>query len=134
MNLKNFHIVFILVSALLCAFLVYWGINRQDVLGKVLAGLGGAGVLVLMGYGRAFLAKMAKLKMVAVTALVVAMGYAPSIFACSSCFSGAGEGSAGQLNGLRWSVMFLLGIVFCILSAFGGFVMFLVKSERKGAL
>jgi len=134
MNLKNFHLVFVSLVTLMCGFFIFWGLQRQDRLGIVFMVLGGAGVLVLGVYARIFVVKMKKIKGLVVSAFLLGLVYAPKAMACSSCFSGTGEGSAGQLNGLRWSVVFLLGIVFCILSAFGGFVMFLIRSEKKGAL
>lgn len=134
MNLKNIHLVFIAVVTLMCGFFVFWGLQRQDPLGVVFTILGITGGLGLALYGRKFAIKMNKLKAMASTLAVFGLIYGSEAIACSTCFSGGGEGSASQLNGLRWSVVFLLGIVFCILSAFGGFVMFLIRSEKKGAL
>jgi uncharacterized RDD family membrane protein YckC len=63
MSLRSFHIVFVIVSALLCAFLAVWGLllsGDTGMLSRTVGFTGVAGLLLLPVYGSYFLRKARK--------------------------------------------------------------------------
>ncbi len=64
MSLKGFHIVFVTVSTLLCAFLALWSVMwAKDTTGLTIfiGSLGAAGVLLMPVYGVYFYKKVARI-------------------------------------------------------------------------
>ena len=92
MSLRNFHIFFISISALLCLGIIFWGIWNFKTTGQWqglgYSGIGAAGVAILVGYLKWFLKKYAKLMVVALTSIVSGMlaFQASPLLACGVCY------------------------------------------------
>jgi len=91
MSLKKFHIFFIIVSGLLCLWMLFWGMYYFKTTGEwsgfLFSALGAVGGVLLYRYLRWFLEKYSKILSIGLTTLIFGASSYPSIAsACSTCY------------------------------------------------
>lgn len=117
MSLKAFHLFFITISTLLCAFLIVWGIWDYRASGTGfslgLAGFGVVGLLLLVPYFKWFQKKARGLSLglaaLSASALVLAASRAE---ACGVCFS---DPNSSLTKGALMGVAFLGLVIVTVL-------------------
>lgn len=120
MSLKAFHIVFIVISTLLCAVMVAWGWNEyaasKSGLGLLLGITGLAGLGLLIPYYGWFRKKMRTLGAYAILAVALSALFPRTVDACSVCF---GDPSSPMTKGLKVGILMLLFVIAGVLAAIG---------------
>lgn len=116
MSLKKFHVFFIVISALLCAGMVFWGVyyykTTAELSGFFFSALGLAGAVLLYRYLKYFLAKYSKILSLALVAGALISSLPTLAQACSTCFQ---DPDSPLTKGTMWGVWFLLVVIVGIL-------------------
>lgn len=119
MSLKRFHIFFIVVSGLLCLWMIFWGVyfykTTGDWTGFLFSGLGAVGAVLLYRYLRWFLQKYSRiLSMAAGFFLVGFPQVVPStVSACATCYS---DPDSPLTQGTIAGVWFLVAVIVSVLA------------------
>jgi hypothetical protein len=130
MSLSFFHIVFIVLSALMSIVVGIWAIDAYRTDGSptwaalaVLAFVGGA---LLVIYGSRFLQKTRKL---GVAALVAAgtLGLPSNVLACAVCL---GNTQSSLRHGMQMGILALLGFAGFMIVSFAVFFIYLARRAK----
>ena len=113
MNLKNFHIFFILVCSTLGIFLGYIGFTENALYLMI---TGGALLLALVPYGIWFLKKTATLSVFILISLSTLL-WTHSLLACPMCYSETSLSGANPIQAAKIGIIFLGSIIVSILVA-----------------
>jgi len=126
MSLRAFHLVFIVVSVVLAAFIGAWAVGQYRqlhemlyVVTAVVAFVASAG---LVAYAAAFQRKTRHL-----VALILILAVPRAALACPVCFGNSDSPMAKAMNQGIW---LMLGIVAFVLVAFATFFISLVRRAR----
>ncbi len=130
MSLKQFHVVFIVLSSALCLWLVGWGwAHRAETLGAALTGIGTAGFVALAAYLRYFLRANAKstngLHAKLAVAASVVLSAASDALACPTC---TGTPDAPNARAFQYGILFMAVLVLLTLS---GISYMMLKAVRE---
>ncbi len=126
MSLKSFHIFFIFVSALLCAWMLGWALmHRNDPNAPLMLVCGAAGGGALLAYLRWFLGQFRSSRLLA---LGLALGLlslpgAP-LMACAVCFASEEK----TVSAFNWGIVFLAAVTFLTL---GGITAMMLRAIRQ---
>jgi uncharacterized membrane protein len=140
MSLKIFHVVFVSCSSLLAFLVGGWAFAQGGVgamVGGVASILAGLGLIV---YGVYFWRKITTpeeerrrrrrllraVTLVATTLVVLSLPN--TAHACSVCY---GEAAGPMLDGARWGVYFLLGVLVAVQIGFASFFLYLRRRSRR---
>jgi hypothetical protein len=133
MSLKFFHIVFIVVSTLLCLFVAVWAFDayrREGTAASLglaaLAFAGGGGLVV---YGARFLQKARKLGLAGLLAAGM-LGAPADLFACAVCL---GNTQSSLRDGMNAGILALLGFAGFMIVSFAVFFVCLWRRARAAA-
>lgn len=133
MSLRFFHIVFIVLSALMSLVVGTWAIDAYRTDGSptwaalaFLAFIGG-GLLVI--YGSRFLAKMRKLGVVALVASGT-LGLPSDLLACTICL---GNTQSSLRDGMTMGILALLGFAGFMIVSFAVFFIYLARKAKAAS-
>lgn len=133
MSLRFFHIVFIVLSALMSLVVGIWAIDAYRIDGAptwaalaVLA-LTGGGLLVV--YGTRFLKKMRKLGVVALVAAGT-LGLPSDLLACAVCL---GNTQSPLRDGMTMGILALLGFASFMIVSFAVFFIYLARKAKAAS-
>lgn len=119
MSLKKFHIFFIIISGLLCLWMLFWGIYYYKTSGEwtgiLFSALGAVGAVMLYRYLRWFLQKYARILSALAGFLLVGLSQviASPVQACSTCY---GDPTSPLTKGTLAGVWFLGGVIVGVLT------------------
>lgn len=119
MSLRAFHLFFIIVSSLLCAFLILWGVYDFKISGGArglsLSGVGAVGLFLLTRYFRWFRQKVLRIWPMVVSTLFGSLlwGRASWVEACAVCYK---DPSSPLTKGAFTGVSVLLGVIVTVLT------------------
>jgi hypothetical protein len=131
MSLRFFHILFIVLSALMSLVVGIWAIDAYQADGSAtwmgLAVLAFAGGAFLVVYGNRFLQKTRKL---GVAALVAAgtIGLPADLLACAVCL---GNTESSLRDGMNAGVLALLGFALFMIVSFAAFFIYLWRKSKS---
>lgn len=124
MSLKIFHIVFIILSTVTAVGFGAWGLRHGYGALSIISFFAG---LALIFYGQWFFKKIRKMSL----AFLVVLGsltLSPTfLYACSVCFV---DPSSQMAQGVKMSVLFLLGMVVPVLIGFAAFFAYLGRRAK----
>jgi hypothetical protein len=133
MSLRFFHIVFIVLSALMALVVGIWAIDAYRTDGSatwaalaVLA-LGGGALLVV--YGNRFLQKTRKLGVVALVAAGT-FGLPSELFACAVCL---GNTQSSLRDGMTMGILVLIGFASFMIVSFAIFFIYLARKAKAAS-
>jgi hypothetical protein len=118
-SLKKFHIFFIIISGLLCVWMLFWGIyfykTTGDWTGFLFSGLGAIGGVLLYRYLRWFLQKYARILSMAAGLFLVGSTQLISspVSACATCYT---DPDSPLTQGTIIGVWFLVVVVVSVLA------------------
>jgi hypothetical protein len=118
MSLKKFHIFFIVISGLLCLWMLFWGIYYYKTTGEwtgfLFSALGAAGAVLLYRYLRWFLQKYSQVLSIAAALTFVGLSQVISspVRACAVCY---GDPSSPLTQGTLAGVWFLVAVIVSVL-------------------
>lgn len=133
MSLRFFHIVFIVLSALMSIVVGIWAIDAYRSDGSAtwaaLAVLAFAGGALLVTYGSRFLQKTRKL---GVAALVAAgtLGLPSNVLACAVCL---GNTQSSLRHGMQMGILALLGFAAFMIVSFAVFFIYLARKAKAAS-
>jgi hypothetical protein len=119
MSLKKFHIFFIIVSGLLCLWMMFWGVYYYKSTGSwtgfLFSGLGAVGVVLLYRYLRWFLQKYSRILSVVAGLFLLGLSQviSPPVFACATCY---GDPDSPLTQGTIVGVWFLVAVIVSVLA------------------
>jgi hypothetical protein len=133
MSLRFFHIVFIVLSALMSLVVGIWAIDAYRTDGSatwaalaVLAFVGGG---LLVAYGSRFLQKMRKLGVVALVAAGT-LGLPSEVLACAVCL---GNTQSSLRDGMTMGILALLGFASFMIVSFAVFFIYLARKAKAAS-
>ena len=133
MSLRFFHIVFIVLSALMSLVVGIWAIDAYRTDGSatwaalaVLAFVGGGSLVV---YGSRFLQKMRKLGVVALVAAGT-LGLPSDLLACAVCL---GNTQSSLRDGMTMGILALLGFASFMIVSFAVFFIYLARKAKAAS-
>ena len=133
MSLRFFHILFIVVSALMSLVVGIWAIDayRTDASPTwlALAVLAFAGGAALVVYGNRFLQKTRKLG-IAVLAAAGTFGMPADLLACTVCL---GSTDSSLRAGMNAGILALLGFALLMIVCFAAFFVYLWRKSKNAA-
>lgn len=133
MSLRFFHILFIVLSALLSLFVGVWALDAYQADGSAtwaalaLLAFGGGALLVV--YGNSFLQKTRKLGVLALAAAGTVALPADAL-ACAVCL---GSTHSSLRDGMNMGILALLGFVAFMIVSFGIFFIHLARKAKAAA-
>ena len=133
MSLRFFHILFIVLSALMSLVVGIWAIDayRTDAsptwLALAILAFVGGGLLVV--YGNRFLQKTRKLGVVALVA-GGALAMPADLLACAVCL---GNTSSTLRDGMNAGILALLGFALFMIVSFAAFFVYLWRKSKSAA-
>jgi len=133
MSLRFFHIVFIVLSALMSLVVGIWAIDAYRTDGAAtwaaLAVLAFAGGGLLVIYGTRFLQKTRKLGVVAVVAAGT-LGLPSDVLACAVCL---GNTQSSLRDGMTMGILALLGFAGFMIVSFAVFFIYLARKAKAAS-
>ena len=133
MSLRFFHIVFIVLSALMSLVVGLWAIDAYRTDGAAtwaaLAVLAFAGGGLLVIYGTRFLQKTRKLGVVAVVAAGT-FGLPSDVLACAVCL---GNTQSSLRDGMTMGILALLGFASFMIVSFAVFFIYLARKAKAAS-
>jgi len=133
MSLRFFHILFIVVSALMSLVVGLWALNayRTDpsAMWIALAALAFAGGGLLVVYGNRFLQKTRKLGVVALVAAGMC-GVPSDALACTVCL---GNTDSLLRDGMNAGILALLGFALFMIVSFAAFFVYIWRRSKTAA-
>jgi hypothetical protein len=133
MSLRFFHIVFIVLSALMSLIVGIWAIDAYRIDGSptwaTLAVLAFAGGGLLAVYGTRFLQKMRKLGVVALVAGGT-LGLPSDLLACAICL---GNTQSSLRDGMTMGILALLGFAGFMIVSFAVFFIYLARKAKAAS-
>ena len=130
MSLRFFHVLFIVLSALMCLVVGIWAIDayRNDGAGSRLglAALAFGGGALLVVYGNRFLQKTRMLGIAAMAAAGM-LGVPADLYACAVCL---GNTNSSLRDGMNAGILALLGFALVMIVSFAAFFVYLWRRSR----
>lgn len=118
MSLRKFHIFFIIVSGLLCLWMLFWGIYYYKTTGEwtgfLFSGLGAVGVVLLYRYLRWFLQKYSRILSVALSLAVLGFSQLlpDRLWACATCYQDPDSPlTQGAIAGVWFLAVVIVGVL-----------------------
>jgi len=130
MSLKTFHLVFIVASIALSAYVAAWGLSdyrASEVVSSLILSVGGALATVLLCGYLGWVVR--KLKAYSYFVLALLLSTVPTeLWACPTCLSNS---NSPLVKAANVGVLFLLGVISTLLVAFGSlFIVWFRRAQR----
>jgi hypothetical protein len=123
MSLRFFHVLFIVLSSVMCLVVGIWAIDTGRIALAVLAFGGGA---MLAVYGTRFFQKTRKLGVLALVAAGT-LGLPADLFACAVCL---GNTNSLLRDGMNAGILALLGFALFMIISFAAFFIYLWRKSK----
>jgi hypothetical protein len=126
MSLRAFHLVFIVVSVVLAAFVGAWAVGQYRMVHEMVYAVT-AGVAFVASAGLVAYAAMFQRKTRHLVALILMLAVPRAALACPVCF---GNSDAPMAKAMNQGIWLMLGVVAFVLVGFASFFISLVRRAR----